>query len=63
MDKLPKQGSRKPWRIYQNYVLDIMSFQFAALDDGVLEFSGPSAAPSSPQMSHDGPSRRGAMAP
>jgi monooxygenase len=38
MDKLPKQGSRKPWRIYQNYALDIMTFRFAALEDGVLEF-------------------------
>jgi hypothetical protein len=28
-----------------------MTFRFAALDDGVLEFSGVSAAPG---MSHDG---------
>ena len=54
MDKLPKQGSRKPWRIYQNYILDIMTFRFAALDDGVLEFSGVSAAPGNPQMSRAG---------
>jgi cation diffusion facilitator CzcD-associated flavoprotein CzcO len=40
LDKLPKQGSRTPWRIYQNYILDIMAFRFAHLDDGVLEFSG-----------------------
>ena len=23
MDKLPRQGSRKPWRIYQNYLRDL----------------------------------------
>jgi hypothetical protein len=63
MDKLPKQGSRKPWRIYQNYVLDIMTFRFAALDDGVLEFSGPSTASASPQMSRAGRPIEGAKAP
>jgi monooxygenase len=39
MDKLPKQGLHKPWRIYQNYILDLMAFRFALLEDGVLEFS------------------------
>jgi cation diffusion facilitator CzcD-associated flavoprotein CzcO len=41
MDKLPRQGSRKPWRIYQNYILDLMALRYASLDDGVLEFSPP----------------------
>ncbi len=39
MDRLPRQGSHKPWRIYQNYVLDLMALRFARLDDGALEFS------------------------
>jgi monooxygenase len=39
MDKLPRQGSRKPWRIHQNYLRDIVSLRFTPLDDGVLEFS------------------------
>ena len=39
MDKLPRQGSRKPWRIYQNYVRDLVALRLAPLDDGVLEFS------------------------
>ena len=51
MDKLPKQGSRKPWRIYQNYVLDLVTFRLATLDDGVLEFSGPSAGLDNPARS------------
>jgi monooxygenase len=39
MDKLPRQGSRKPWRIHQNYVQDLIALRFARVDDGVLEFS------------------------
>jgi monooxygenase len=36
--KLPKQGSRMPWKLHQNYVLDVMSLKFGSLDDGVLQF-------------------------
>ena len=39
MDKLPRQGSRKPWRIYQNYVQDLIALRLAPMDDGVLEFA------------------------
>jgi monooxygenase len=46
MDKLPRQGSREPWRIHQNYLQDIIALRFAAVDDGVLEFSTqPALAP------------------
>jgi cation diffusion facilitator CzcD-associated flavoprotein CzcO len=38
--RFPKQGSRKPWRLHQNYALDIMSLRYGAVDDGVMEFSG-----------------------
>ncbi|MBV8638291.1 MAG: NAD(P)/FAD-dependent oxidoreductase [Candidatus Eremiobacteraeota bacterium] len=36
---LPKQGSRKPWKLYQNYALDLASLQFGRLDDGVMVFA------------------------
>ncbi|QOZ29215.1 NAD(P)/FAD-dependent oxidoreductase [Bradyrhizobium sp. CCBAU 51753] len=36
--KFPKQGSRRPWRLYQNYALDIMTLRFGALADEALEF-------------------------
>jgi monooxygenase len=39
IDQLPRQGSRKPWRLYQNYVLDTMSLRFGSLGGGALEFS------------------------
>jgi hypothetical protein len=35
---LPKQGTRKPWRMNQNYALDVMALRFGPIDDGVLEF-------------------------
>jgi len=47
MDKLPRQGSRNPWRIHQNYVSDLMALRFARVDDGVLEFSARSTVPDS----------------
>jgi monooxygenase len=36
---LPKQGSRKPWKLHQNYALDLLEFKFAAVDDGTMEFT------------------------
>jgi monooxygenase len=37
--QLPRQGSRKPWRIYQNYLLDLLSLKLAPLHDGALRFA------------------------
>ncbi len=42
--KFPKQGSRAPWKLYQNYARDIVSLRFGAVDDGVMVFSNPSAS-------------------
>ena len=41
MERFPKQGDRAPWRLHQNYALDLMMLRFAGLEDGVLEFSNP----------------------
>ncbi|HEY1591002.1 MAG TPA: NAD(P)/FAD-dependent oxidoreductase [Solirubrobacteraceae bacterium] len=38
IDKFPKQGSRAPWRLYQNYALDIRSLRRSPLEDGALQF-------------------------
>jgi cyclohexanone monooxygenase len=35
---LPRQGAHKPWRLDQNYLLDVMTLRFSRLDDGVLRF-------------------------
>ena len=38
--KFPKQGSKAPWRLYQNYLRDLLLLRYGRLDDGVLRFSG-----------------------
>jgi monooxygenase len=42
--KFPKQGSKAPWRLYQNYALDVIALRFGALEDGAMVFSSPPAA-------------------
>jgi monooxygenase len=46
IDKFPKQGTKRPWKLYQNYALDLLSLRFATVDDGAMTFSNP--APSRP---------------
>jgi len=44
IEKFPKQGSRRPWRLYQNYPLDILTLRYGNVDDGAMRFSpSPSA--------------------
>jgi len=38
-DVLPKQGSKRPWKLYQNYAKDMLALRFGKVDDGVLVFS------------------------
>ncbi len=38
-DRLPKQGPRSPWRVHQNYVMDLLALRLGRLDDGVLRFT------------------------
>ena len=33
---LPKQGARRPWRLYQNYLLDLLTLRFGRIEDGTL---------------------------
>ena len=35
---LPKQGSRKPWRVYQNYIQDMLTIKYGKIADKVLKF-------------------------
>ena len=45
MHLFPKQGSKAPWKLRQNYARDIMTLRFGRIDDGVMEFSNPPAEP------------------
>jgi len=40
----PKQGTRAPWKLHQNYALDLMNLKYASVADGVMEFSNPKGA-------------------
>ena len=42
---LPKQGSRRPWRVFQNYLQDMLTIRFGRLADGVLHFGPKGALP------------------
>ena len=38
---LPKQGSRRPWKLHQNYVRDTMMLRYGRVNDGTMVFSKP----------------------
>ena len=40
LDRFPKQGSKAPWRLYQNYAIDAFSLRYGAIEDGAIEFAG-----------------------
>ena len=44
LDEFPKQGSKEPWKLRQNYVFDIHTIRRGAIDDGAMQFSGRSPA-------------------
>jgi monooxygenase len=39
IDQFPKQGSKAPWRLHQNYPLDILNLRFGSVEDNAMEFS------------------------
>lgn len=38
LKSLPKQGSRHPWKLYQNYILDFFALGFGRLNSKEIEF-------------------------
>jgi monooxygenase len=48
MDRLPKQGNKAPWKLFQNYTLDMNLLRRGKVNDGVMEFSKPTRAAGSP---------------
>jgi monooxygenase len=41
---LPKQGDRAPWKLHQNYALDMASLKLGKVEDGVMKFRRTAAA-------------------
>ena len=39
MEKFPKQGSKLPWKLHQNYAKDLVMLRLGKLDDGALTFT------------------------
>jgi monooxygenase len=39
--ELPKQGSKEPWKLRQNYPLDLRALRRGSVDDGTMQFSNP----------------------
>jgi monooxygenase len=39
LDKLPKQGSKEPWRLRQNYALDLRAIRHGSVEDEAMKFS------------------------
>ncbi len=37
LDDLPRQGSKTPWRVHQNYISDLSAMRYGKLDDGTME--------------------------
>jgi hypothetical protein len=50
LDQFPRQGTRTPWRLHQNYLRDIAMLKLGPLEDEALEFSAgaPETAPAEP---------------
>jgi monooxygenase len=39
LDKLPKQGSKEPWKLRQNYVVDTRAIRRSPIEDGAMQFA------------------------
>jgi monooxygenase len=37
-DILPKQGATHPWKLYQNYIYDLVTLRFGSVKDSAMEF-------------------------
>ena len=44
MHRFPKQGSKPPWRLHQNYFRDLWMLRYGKVDDDAMEFSSRPAA-------------------
>lgn len=43
VEHLPKQGSKTPWKLHQNYALDLLALRYGSVEDNAMEFSNPVA--------------------
>ena len=39
IEHFPKQGSKAPWKLHQNYPMDILNLRFGSLEDDAMDFA------------------------
>jgi monooxygenase len=39
IDKFPKEGLTAPWKLYQNYFLDLLGLRMRSVKDGYMVFA------------------------
>ncbi|HXV16168.1 MAG TPA: NAD(P)/FAD-dependent oxidoreductase [Gemmatimonadaceae bacterium] len=55
LSTLPSQGSRTPWRLHQNYALDLIGVRLNSVEDGVMEFRRSARLPSQRRQAAEAP--------
>ncbi|MGH3743675.1 MAG: FAD-containing monooxygenase EthA, partial [Mycobacteriales bacterium] len=45
LDRFPKAGDKAPWKLKQNYAVDLIPLRFGRIDDDALHFSTPVRRP------------------
>ena len=43
LHEFPKQGSKAPWKLRQNYARDLLTLRYGKVDDGAMAFSNPAS--------------------
>jgi cation diffusion facilitator CzcD-associated flavoprotein CzcO len=54
-ETMPRQGTRSPWKMHQNYLRDLVSLRLSAVNDGTMEFgrcTDQSAQPATTRAAH-----------
>ena len=51
---LPRQGRRHPWRVYQNYARDLVTFRYGRVEAGAMPFRAGEAVKAAPQREEAG---------
>ena len=57
IDELPRQGTRWPWRLHQNYPLDVVLLRHSGVDDEGIEFASANGAGTGTPIAEAGPLR------
>ena len=50
INKLPKQGSKRPWKLYQNYFIDLATLGYGSITDSAMEFRKSRAGAQKPRL-------------